>query len=147
MVLSIIYIVDEITSAMGSALQSEVVTDFFVNGMGMEYNTGLAAFTAMGAPVYSVMILMPFYKSLADRYGRKLFLVLNTIGMGIGMGICMVAQSPIVYILGMLFVDSIGILSLCVCAPFMLFAIIVLLTMVHETKDVDLNTVTGTEWD
>ena len=104
-VLSIVYIVDEITSAMGSALQSEVVTDFFVNGMGMEYNTGLAAFTAMGAPVYCVMILMPFYKSLADRYGRKLFLVLNTIGMGIGMGICMVAGSPLVYILGMLVIN------------------------------------------
>ncbi len=104
-VLSIVYIVDEITSAMGSALQSEVVTDFFVNGMGMEYNTGLAAFTAMGAPVYSVMIMMPFYKSLADRYGRKLFLVLNTIGMGVGMGICMVAGSPLVYIMGMLVIN------------------------------------------
>ncbi len=104
-VLSIVYIVDEITSAMGSSMQSEVVTDFFVKGMGMEYNTGLAAFTAMGAPVYSVMILMPFYKSLADRYGRKLFLVLNTIGMGIGLGICMAAQGPLVYILGMLVIN------------------------------------------
>ena len=76
-VLSIVYIVDEITSAMGSSMQSEVVTDFFVKGMGMEFNTGLAAFTAMGMPVYSVMILMPFYKALADKYGRKLFLVLK----------------------------------------------------------------------
>lgn len=104
-VLSIVYIVDEITSAMGSSLQSEVVTDFFVNGMGMEYNTGLAAFTAMGAPVYCVMILMPFYKSLADRFGRKLFLVINTIGMGIGMGICMVSGSPLIYIFGMLVIN------------------------------------------
>ena len=104
-VLSVVYIVDEITSAMGSALQSEVVTDFFVNGMGMEYNTGLATFTAMGIPVYFVMLLMPFYKSLADRYGRKLFLVLNTIGMGVGMGICMVSSSPIVYILGMIVIN------------------------------------------
>ena len=96
-VLSIVYIVDEITSAMGSSLQSEVVTDFFVRGMGMEYNTGLATFTAMGLPIYGVMILMPFYKSLADRYGRKLFLVINTIGMGVGMGICMVSPNPIVY--------------------------------------------------
>ncbi len=104
-VLSIVYIVDEITSAMGSAMQSEVVTDFFVNGLGMDYNKGLAAFTAMGAPVYSVMILMPFYKSLADRYGRKLFLVLNTIGMGIGLGICMSATGPVVYILGMLVIN------------------------------------------
>lgn len=104
-VLSIVYIVDEITSSMGSSLQSEVVTDFFVTGMGMEYNTGLAAFTAMGAPVYGVMMLMPFYKSLADKYGRKLFLVLNTIGMGIGMGICMSAGSPLVYILGMVVIN------------------------------------------
>ncbi len=104
-VLSIVYIVDEITSAMGSSMQSEVVTDFFVKGMGMEFNTGLAAFTAMGAPVYSVMILMPFYKSLADKYGRKLFLVLNTVGMGIGLGICMAANSPFVYIMGMLVIN------------------------------------------
>ena len=104
-VLSIVYIVDEITSAMGGSMQSEVVTEFFVKGMGMEYNTGLAAFTAMGAPVYSVMILMPFYKALADKYGRKLFLVLNTIGMGIGLGICMSANGPLVYILGMLVIN------------------------------------------
>ena len=104
-VLSIVYIVDEITSAMGSAMQSEVVTDFFVKGMGMEYNKGLAAFTAMGAPIYSVMALMPFYKSLADKYGRKLFLVINTIGMGVGLGICMGAGSPIVYLLGMLVIN------------------------------------------
>lgn len=104
-VLSVVYIVDEITSAMGGSMQSEVVTEFFVKNMGMEYNTGLAAFTAMGAPVYSVMILMPFYKSLADRYGRKLFLVINTIGMGIGLGICMSANGPLVYILGMLVIN------------------------------------------
>ena len=104
-VLSIVYIVDEITSAMGGSMQSEVVTEFFVKNMGLEYNTGLATFTAMGAPVYSVMILMPFYKSLADRYGRKLFLVLNTIGMGIGLGICMSANGPLVYILGMLVIN------------------------------------------
>lgn len=55
--------------------------------------------------------------------------------------------SGVAITVGMLFVDSIGYLSLCVCAPFMLLAIIVLLTMVHETKDVDLNTVTGEEWD
>lgn len=104
-VLSIVYIVDEVTSSMGSSLQSEVVTDFFVNGMGLDYNTGLASFTAMSAPLYSMMILMPFYKSLADKYGRKLFLVINTIGMGVGMGICMNAHSPIVYLVGMLVIN------------------------------------------
>ena len=104
-VLSIVYIVDEVTSAMGTSMQSEVVTEFFVLGRGMEFNTGLAAFTAMSAPLYSMMILMPFYKSLADRYGRKIFLVINTVGMGIGMGICMVSNGPLVYLVGMLVIN------------------------------------------
>ncbi len=104
-VLSIVYVVDEITSAMGSAMQSEVITDFFVKGMGMKYNDGLAAYTGLSAPLYCAMIIMPFYKSLADKYGRKLFLVLNTIGMGLGLGICMAARSPMVYILGMLVIN------------------------------------------
>ena len=104
-VLSIVYIVDEVTSAMGTSMQSEVVTEFFVKGRGMEFNTGLAAFTAMSAPLYSMMILMPFYKSLADKYGRKLFLVINTVGMGVGMGICMGATGPISYLFGMLVIN------------------------------------------
>ncbi len=104
-VLSIVYIVDEITSAICSSMQSEVVTDFFVNGMGMEFNAGLATFNAMVIPLYSMMVLMPFYKAQADRYGRKPFLVLNTIGMGLGMGICMMAQSPFVYLLGMFVIN------------------------------------------
>ena len=33
-ILSIVYTVDEVTSAMGSAMQSEVVTEFFVRGKG-----------------------------------------------------------------------------------------------------------------
>lgn len=104
-VLSIVYIVDEVTSAMGTAMQSEVVTEFFVKNKGMEFNTGLATFTAMSAPLYSMMILMPFYKSLADKYGRKLFLVINTVGMGVGLGICMSANGPLVYLLGMLVIN------------------------------------------
>ena len=104
-VLSIVYIVDEVTSAMGSSMQSEVVMDFFVRGKGMDLNTGIATLGAMSAPLYLTMLLMPFYKSLADTYGRKLFLVLNTIGMGVGLGICMVAPNPWVYLLGMLVIN------------------------------------------
>jgi len=104
-VLSIVYIVDEITSNICSSMQSEVITEFFVNAKGMEFNSGLAAFTAMSTPLYMMMILMPFYKSLADKYGRKLFLVINTVGMGIGMGICMSAGNPIIYLCGMMVIN------------------------------------------
>ena len=99
-VLSVVYIVDEITSNIYNSLQSEMITDFFVNGMGLEFNTGLATYSAMTAPLYVIMLITPFYKSLADRFGRKLFLVLNTVGMGIGMFVCMIAPNPVVYIFG-----------------------------------------------
>ena len=70
--------------------------------------------------------------------------VLATMSMMGGIGS---AVSGISITIGMLFVDSIGLLSLCICAPFMLLAIILLLTQVQETKGIDLNTVTGAEWD
>ena len=99
-ILSMVYIVDEIASNINSALQSDMVTQFYVNGMGLEFNTGLATYSAMTAPLYACMLITPFYKSLADRYGRKLFLALNTFGMGLGMLICMLAPHPVVYLLG-----------------------------------------------
>ena len=104
-VLSIVYIVDEIASNIGSSLQSEMVSEFFVLGKGMDFNAGLATYTAMSTPLYFMMLINPFYKSLADRFGRKLFLVINTIGMGIGMGICMNATSPMPYLLGMMILN------------------------------------------
>jgi hypothetical protein len=55
--------------------------------------------------------------------------------------------SGVIITVGMLFVKSIGMLCLCVCTPFMLLSIIILITKVHETKGIDLNTVTGAEWD
>lgn len=104
-VLSIVYIVDEVSSNMGSFLKSEVVTDFFVKGRNMELNQGIALFDTMSMPLYCTMIAMPFYKALADKFGRKPFLVINTVGMGVGLAVCMVAQVPIVYLIGMLIVN------------------------------------------
>ena len=99
-VLSMVYIIDEITSNIYNSLQSDMITEFFVNGMELEFNTGLATYSAMTAPLYVIMLITPFYKSLADKFGRKLFLALNTIGMGIGMFVCMMAPNPVIYICG-----------------------------------------------
>ena len=99
-ILSMVYIVDEIASNIYNSLQSEMILDFYVRGMGMEFNTGLATYSAMTAPLYVCMLITPFYKSLADRFGRKIFLALNTFGMGVGMLVCMLAPNPVVYLLG-----------------------------------------------
>lgn len=99
-ILCMVYIVDEIASNICNSLQSDMVTQFYVGGKGMDFNTGLATYSAMTAPLYVIMIITPFYKSLADRFGRKVFLAINTFGMGLGMLICMLAPNPIVYLVG-----------------------------------------------
>ena len=80
--------------------QSDMITQFYVNAKGLDFNTGLATYSAMTAPLYVIMVITPFYKSLADSYGRKLFLALNTFGMGAGMLVCMLASNPVIYLVG-----------------------------------------------
>lgn len=99
-VVVLVHIVDEITTNLSNMVQSNVVTEFFVLGMGMEYNEGLATMAAVGAPLGLISMLAPFYKALADRFGRKMFLVLNTFGFALGLTICFLANHYMVYLIG-----------------------------------------------
>lgn len=96
----LIHVVDEVTTNLSSMVQSSVVTEFFVTGKGMTYNEGLATMSAASSFVYVVALIGPFYKSLADRLGRKLFLVLNTFGFALGLMLCYLANNYVVYLMG-----------------------------------------------
>ena len=106
-VLTIIYIVDEITSNMNAAMQPYVLFDLFNitsrNVNSPEYTSAFNVVAPIQVFSNFLLIITPFYKALSDKYGRKLFLMLNTIGMGLGMCIVMTAQNVVWYILGMLF--------------------------------------------
>ena len=101
-ILSVIYIMDEVTSGIRGTVQSSIVNEFFVIGRGMSFNEGLSSLTAIGMIVMLVNVLAPFYKTLSDRYGRKIFLVINTIGMGAGLLICYTSNSLVVYMAGVI---------------------------------------------
>ena len=47
----------------------------------------------------------------------------------------------------MLFIESIGFLYLGIAIPFLVVALVILVSKVNETKGVDLTSVTGAEWD
>ncbi|MCR4588668.1 MAG: MFS transporter [Lachnospiraceae bacterium] len=105
-VLTIIYIVDEITSNMNAAMQPYALFDLFhITSRDVNSSEYTNAFNVV-APiqVFSNMLLIitPFYKALSDKYGRRLFLMINTVGMGLGMCVVMTAQNVAWYILGML---------------------------------------------
>ncbi len=106
-VLTIIYVVDEITSNMNAAMQPYVLFDLFGitsrNVNSLEYTGAINVVAPWAVASNLFLIISPFYKALSDKYGRRLFLMINTVGMGIGMLIVMTSTSVVQYILGMLF--------------------------------------------
>lgn len=106
-VLTVVYVVDEITSNINSAMQPYVLFDLFsissrsVNSP--EYTRAINTVAPWQVASNLFLIISPFYKALSDKYGRRLFLMINTVGMGVGMLIVMTSRSVVQYILGMLF--------------------------------------------
>ncbi|MBD5537673.1 MAG: MFS transporter [Lachnospiraceae bacterium] len=93
-------VVDEISSAIGVQIQSSVVTEFFANPLNLPYNEAMSMFSTVTMFSYALMSLVPFYKALADKFGRKPFLVFNTVGMGIGMLLAWWSPNVVVYFIG-----------------------------------------------
>ena len=108
LVLTIIYIVDEIASNMNSSMQPYVLIDLFKipdgNVLSAEYASAVATATLLSIPGYCFMFLTPFYKALADKWGRKLFLIINTAVMGLGLLVCYLAPQYLIYVIGILMV-------------------------------------------
>ena len=99
--------VDEITSNINAAMQPYVLFDLFhivsrdVNSQ--EYTNAFNVVAPIQVFSNLLLVVTPFYKALSDKYGRKLFLMLNTVGMGVGMFIVMTSRNVAMYIIGMLF--------------------------------------------
>lgn len=93
-------VTDEISSAIGVQVQSSVVTEFFVRPLNVPYNEAMAMFSTATTFSYALMALVPFYKALADKFGRKPFLVLNTLGMGVGMASAWWSPNMVLYFIG-----------------------------------------------
>jgi len=114
LVLSLIYIVDEQTSNIESTLQSYVVCNFMnvpypslselINGTNAEYTKALGNFGLISIIGYAAMLILPFYKALADKWGRKLFLAINTCVMGLGMFVIMVSRNIPIYLVGVILI-------------------------------------------
>ena len=100
-VLSIVYIVDELASSVRGVVETETIRDLYNTEFGTpEYNNASGTLGLVTTAAYLIYLVSPFYKSLADRFGRRIFLIINTIGMGVGMLVCIISKSIPLYILG-----------------------------------------------
>ncbi|MGN0542647.1 MAG: MFS transporter [Acutalibacteraceae bacterium] len=93
---SLVYITDEIASQIGTLMKTEIANDlmarFGEKSVGM---LDIVSFIAIPFQALSI-----FYKPLSDRFGRKLFLIVNTLGMSIGMIIIALTHGLVLYVVG-----------------------------------------------
>ena len=103
-VVTIIYIVDEIASNMDSKFRTFVIFELMNTGPttvnNPAYDAAVTKMNVANIPIYLLFFLLPLYKTLADKLGRKLFIILNTLGMGLGMFLCMISTHYIFYLIG-----------------------------------------------
>ncbi len=99
-VIVLVHIIDEIASNVGSMVESNAIRQFFPT---LDLSSGKAAYVAITTPASTLTMLAPFYKALADKFGRKMFLVVNTLGYAIGMIICYFSRSIVGYAIGSAF--------------------------------------------
>ena len=95
-IISLVYITDEIASQIGTLMKTEIANDM-LSRFGNSSVGALDILSMISVPFLALGIL---YKPLADRFGRKPFLVINTIGMALGLLIVYVSNSIPVYVVG-----------------------------------------------
>ena len=102
--IAIVNILDEVTSNLTVTVQSSFVTEFFVNNpfMGKYYTfqEGLALHSGVGVFTYVLGIFTPFYKALADKWGRKPLFAISTLGMATGLIVIYLSSSYIMFLVG-----------------------------------------------
>ena len=94
LIIALIYAVDEIASQIGSLMQTEIANDFFQSKSSV---TILNLLQVVAIPFQIIGIL---YRPLADRFGRKTFLIINTFGMALAMFVIFLSNNVIMYFIG-----------------------------------------------
>ena len=97
-------ILDNFTTNVGSNITSCFITEFFVEGgvfgRTYTYEEGLSLHNTISLIGYVIALLSPFYKSLADKIGRKPLFVISSAGMAIGLLIICFCKNYIVFLIG-----------------------------------------------
>ena len=93
LVLTLIYIIDEIISNLQSNLISEMSQSIFPDIFSSQGPVeARRPFDLVALIAIAILAFSMFYKPLADKFGRKPFLVINTFGMGAAVAICSLGE-------------------------------------------------------
>ena len=95
-IITLIYATDEIASQIGTLMKTEIANDLLAS-FGTRSGTFLDILSILIVPFQAIGLL---YRPLADRWGRKKFLVINTFGMSLAMLVIFLSNNLILYFVG-----------------------------------------------
>ena len=95
-IICVVYVTDEIASQIGTLMKLEIASDLLAKYG--ESSIGFLDIAGMVKIPFSILALL--YKPLADRYGRKFFLIVNTLGMSVAMFIIFLSGNLYIYLIG-----------------------------------------------
>lgn len=101
LIICIVYIGDEVVTQMGGQMQSIIAAQLFAPVVGADFAVARLAALTGGISIASALAFL--YKPLCDKYGRRPFLVLNTLGMGVGTVLISLATNIPMYAIGAAF--------------------------------------------
>ncbi len=94
LIIALIYAVDEIASQINSLMQTEIANDF------IKSESSVTILNLLNVVAIPFQIVGIFYRPLADRFGRKTFLVINTFGMALALFVIFLSGNIIMYFIG-----------------------------------------------
>lgn len=100
-IIALIYATDEIASQIGTLMKTEIANDLF-SKYG-ESSVGLLDILSILVVPFQALGLL--YRPLADRWGRKKFLIINTFGMSFAMLVIFLSGNLFLYFIGAVMVQ------------------------------------------
>ncbi len=94
LIIALIYAVDEIASQINALMQTEIANEFFKS------ESAVTILNLLNVVAIPFQVLGLLYRPLADRFGRKTFLIINTFGMALALFVIFLSQNAIMYFIG-----------------------------------------------
>lgn len=95
-IISLVYVTDEVASQIGTLMKTEIANDM----MASFGSSSVGMLDVLGMIAIPFQMFALFYKPLSDKLGRKMFLVINTLGMGIGLFLIFISNNIPLYVIG-----------------------------------------------
>ena len=95
-IITLIYATDEIASQIGTLMKTEIANDL-LSKFG---DSSVGALDLLSILVVPFQMIGLIYRPLADRWGRKKFLIINTFGMSLAMLVIFLSGNIFLYFIG-----------------------------------------------